>query len=175
MWITPTWTGMALADNRIPPIWEYAAGGYRDPAELSGDLGLVTRFVAINLLFTSSPLYDPLASAPSYGGRKIIHINMMEDDPAYLGTNYLKPILVQEAYKAFQPYYNWKVNMTDVNPIDAGAQLSFRIFNGLSGDPGCWGAYGTPFGQLFCYFDANRATYIPPYLPADYVAAIPCL
>jgi hypothetical protein len=47
-------------DYRMPAIWEYTSGGYRDPAALTSDLGLVTRFVAINLLFTTSPLYDPM-------------------------------------------------------------------------------------------------------------------
>lgn len=164
--------GDGIEDYRLPPIWEYSATGYRDPADLTQDLALVTRFVGINLLFTPSPLYDPLASAPGAGGRKIVHINMMEDDPASYGPFWIKPTMVQSAYQQFQPYYSWKVNMKDINPIDAGAQLSFRIFNGLSGDPGCWGPYGTPFGQLFCYFDTNRAMYIPSYLPNDYVAGI---
>jgi hypothetical protein len=164
--------GDGISDYRIPPIWEYAAGGYRAPGELSSDLGMVTRFVGINLLFTPSPLYDPLASAPSFGGRKIIHINMMEDDPASDGTAWINPSFVRTAYQAFEPYYNWKVMMTDVDPIDPNARLSLRIFNGLSGDPGCWGPYGDPFGQLFCYFDSHRSMYIPAYLPMDYVAGI---
>jgi hypothetical protein len=51
--------GDGVADYRLPPIWEYVAGGARAPAALTQDLALVTRFVAINLLFTSSPLYPP--------------------------------------------------------------------------------------------------------------------
>ena len=46
-------------DYRIPVAWEYAADGYRSPSALTGDLGLVARYAAINLLFTSSPLYPP--------------------------------------------------------------------------------------------------------------------
>ena len=79
----------------MPPIWEYAADGYRDPAALEPDLGLVTRFVAINLLFTSSPLYDPLVTAPGPQGNKIVHINMFEDDPASLGTDWINTELRQ--------------------------------------------------------------------------------
>jgi hypothetical protein len=52
--------GDGIADYRLPPIWEYLTqGGARAPAAITGDLSLVTRFVAINLLFTSSPLYPP--------------------------------------------------------------------------------------------------------------------
>jgi hypothetical protein len=46
-------------DYRIPVAWEYAADGYRSPSALTGDLGLVARYAAINLLFTSSPIYPP--------------------------------------------------------------------------------------------------------------------
>lgn len=164
--------GDAVADYRMPPIWEYAAGGYRSLAALSSDLGMVTRFVALNLLFTSSPLYDPLASAPGPYGRKIVHVNMMEDDPASFGPAYINTGMVLARNKELEPYYNWFVNMTDVNPIDAGAQNAFRIFNGLSGAADCWNAYFTPFAELYCYFDTNRATYLPPYLANDYVAGI---
>jgi hypothetical protein len=44
-------------DYRIPVIWEY--GSYRAASELSGDLAKLTRYVALDLLFTTSPLYAP--------------------------------------------------------------------------------------------------------------------
>jgi hypothetical protein len=47
------------SEYRIPPSWEYDAAGYRDPALLSSDLGKLTRYVGVNLLFTTSPLYPP--------------------------------------------------------------------------------------------------------------------
>ena len=55
----PDLDGDDLPDYRIPPIWEYDAAGYRAPGELTGDLAKVTRYVAFNLLFTSSPIYPP--------------------------------------------------------------------------------------------------------------------
>lgn len=162
--------GDSLLDYRMPPIWEYAAGGYRDPAYLSYDLGLVTRFVAINLLFTGSPLYDPLATAPGYAGKKVINVNMFEDDPASSGLNYIDMPLVRARFKNMQPYYVWGSSIFDRNPMTAGETQAFRIFAGLSGAADCWNAYLTPFAELFCYFDTNRATYIPPYNPSDYAA-----
>ncbi|MBI5933019.1 MAG: hypothetical protein HY867_04880 [Chloroflexi bacterium] len=164
--------GDSVADYRLPAIWEYDAAGYRDPAELGGDLGLVTRFVAIDMLFTGSPLYDPMATTPSVNGRKITHVNMMEDDPASNGTSWMNTAMVTEEFKAMQPYYVWSTQMTDVNPIDAGAKKAFRIFAGLSSANDCWNAYGTPFAQLFCYFDTNYDKYIPPYRTRDYVFPI---
>jgi hypothetical protein len=46
-------------DYRMPPIWEYATNGFRRPSALTTDLALVARFVGIDLLFTTSPLYSP--------------------------------------------------------------------------------------------------------------------
>ena len=47
--------GDVQPDYRIPPVWEY--GHYRASSALAGDLAKLTRYVALNLLFTSSPLY----------------------------------------------------------------------------------------------------------------------
>ncbi len=46
-------------DYRIPVAWEYASDGYRSPDALTGDLSLLARYGAINLLFTPSPIYPP--------------------------------------------------------------------------------------------------------------------
>jgi hypothetical protein len=164
--------GSGFEDYRMPPIWEYVPGGYRDPSALSGDLGLVTRFVGINLLFTTSPLYDPLVTAPDAHGDKVVHINMFEDDPNSLGTDWINPELIKNRFSKFQPYYRWQTNLVDNNPIDPDAQRAFRIFTDVLVEDDCWNDYGTTFAELFCYFDINRDTYIPDYDDADYVAGI---
>jgi hypothetical protein len=168
----PDLDGNGTEDYRMPPIWEYDANGYRDPSALSSDLGLVTRFVGINLLFTSSPLYDPLVTAPGAGGKRVVHINMFEDDPASLGTDWISVAETKAQFSSFQPYYDWEVNMVDYNPIDADAQRAFRIFAELDTSDDCWNAFGTPFAELFCFFDLNLANYVPAYNEADYVAPI---
>ena len=158
-----------VEDYRMPPIWEYDEDGYRDPSALSTDLGLVTRFVGINLLFTASPLYDPLATAPGAGGDRVVHINMFEDDPGSVGTDFINPAVVGAEFESFQPYYDWQVNLT-AQPLAGDALRAFRIFTGLDTSDDCWLDFGTPFAQLFCYFDFNRDLYIPEYQPEDYVA-----
>jgi hypothetical protein len=164
--------GNGVEDYRMPPIWEYDAAGYRDPSALSSDLGRVTRYVGINLLFTSSPLYDPMATAPGAGGDRIVHISMFEDDPNSLGTDWINASEVQAQFAKFQHYYDWEVNLVDHNPIDPDAQRALRIFAELDSSADCWNQFGTPFAQLFCYFDTNRADYIPAYGANDYVAGI---
>jgi len=49
--------GDGVADYRIPVAWEYDDDGYRRPSELTEDLAKLTRYVAVDLLFTTSPLY----------------------------------------------------------------------------------------------------------------------
>jgi hypothetical protein len=164
--------GNGIEDYRMPPIWEYSAGGFRDPSALSGDLGLVTRFVGIDLLFTTSPLYDPMVTAPSVGGDKIIHVSMLEDDPTSLGTDWINPALIKSRFTKFEPYYDWQTNVVDHNPIDSGAQRAFRIATDLLPENDCWNDYFATFAELFCYFDQNRAAYVPTYGSADYVAPI---
>jgi len=164
--------GNGVEDYRMPPIWEYDANGYRDPAALSMDLGWVTRFVGINLLFTSSPLYDPLVTAPGLGGDRVVHITMFEDDEDSQGTDWINTSYVQSEFASFQPYYDWETNLVDIDPLDGAARRAFRIFTGVRQLDDCWNAYGDPFAQLFCYFDANRDQYIPAYDETDYVAGI---
>lgn len=166
----PDLDGDGVEDYRMPPIWEYTAGGYRDPSALSKDLGLVARFVGINLLFTASPLYDPLVTAPKPSGDKIVHIEMFEDDPASLGTDWIDTGFAQAQLKKFQPYYRWAVNLEDNNPIDAAAQRAFRIWAEVLFEDDCWSAFGTPFAELFCFFQERYADYVPAYGDDDYVA-----
>ena len=164
--------GDGTDEYRMPPIWEYTEDGYRDPSALSTDLGWVTRFVGINLLFTTSPLYDPLVAAPGLGGDRVTHIVMFEDDPNSQGTDWIDLDYIQSEFSSFQPYYDWQTHLVDIDPIDDGAQRALRIFAGLLEEDDCWNDFGTPFAQLFCYFDANRDQYIPAYGEADYVAPI---
>ena len=76
---TSTATGFRSTGYRRSGSMRPADTGAADA--LGGDMGLLARFVAINLLFTSSPLYDPLVTAPAPRGSKVAHISMFEDDP----------------------------------------------------------------------------------------------
>jgi hypothetical protein len=178
-WNTTNWvvdvtdiSGDGSEEYRMPPIWEYAANGYRPPSELGLDMGLLTRYVAINLLFTTSPLYDPLIAAPGPGGRRVAHITMLEEDAASSGVPWINPAFANERWQRFQPYYRWKTALRDVNPIDPGAKNAFDTFTLTNVTPGCWEAIGSPFAQLFCYFAENLGLYVPGYRPNDYVAPV---
>ncbi|MFN7953666.1 MAG: hypothetical protein U0610_18210 [bacterium] len=160
-------------DYRMPPSWEYVPGGYRDPAARTGDLAKLTRYVAINLLFTSSPLYDPLVTAPGANGSKIVHVTLSEDDPGSYGKSWIRKDLITDRLSSFEFYYPWKVKIQDWNPIDAGAENAFRIWAEIRSASDCWNAYGTPYAELYCYFDLNRKKFIPWYdAPSNYAGGV---
>ena len=173
-----SWTNNWLVDDdqseyHMPPVWEYATSGYRPPAQLGQDLGLVARFVGIDLLFTTSPLYDPLNTAPEAGGGKVAHVAMLQEDPAGNGLGFFNAAFMKQQLTHFQPYYPWTVGVSNTNPIDPGAKKALDIFAETVVDASeCWTAYGTPFGQMYCYFDVNLGTYVPSYGPRDYVGEI---
>ena len=160
------------AEYRMPNVWEYVAGGYRDPDALGGDMGLLARFVAINLLFTSSPLYDPMVAAPAPHGAKVAHIALFEDDPASNGARFIDRQFARRMWQELQPYYRWKVGFSDFDPINPGSKRSLDIFTGNSDAGGCWQQFGSPFAQLFCYFNRNVSRFVPAYRDRDYVAEI---
>lgn len=164
--------GDGYDDYRMPPIWEYTAGGHRDPAALSADLGYLTRFVAIDLLFTPSPLYDPMVTAPGFQGKKVAHTEMFQDDPSENALGYLDPDLVRAKLAELEPYHGWESILEDNDPIDPDAQQALRIFAGLDATPDCWTELGDPFFQLGCYFQNNLGRYLPEPDPADYVAEV---
>jgi hypothetical protein len=178
-WNTANWVvdtqdldGDGVEEYRMPPVWEYAASGYRPLSELDFDMGLLTRYVAINLLFTTSPLYDPMLTAPGPGGRRVADITMFEDDPGSSGLATMNAAFAKERWQRFQPYYKWQTAVRDVNPIDAGAKNALDTFTLTNLTPGCWQAIGSPFAQLFCYFAENLGLYVPEYRPHDYVAPV---
>jgi hypothetical protein len=169
--------GDSVYDSRISPIWEYAEAGYAPPEWLGNDLGAVTRFVAINLLFTSSPLYDPMVTAPGAGGSKVAHVAMFEDDgdAGASGLDYFDAAFMRARLRELQPYYNWRVGKSVTDPIDAGAKTAldtFRTFWTGEFAPGCWQEFGLPLAELFCFFVETQATYFPSYLPNDYVGKV---
>ena len=76
--------GTVEPDYRIPPSWEYVGAsmtydhpGY-GPASLATDLGKVTRWVGLHLLFTTSPLYPPYFNANDLPETVQLDVNTVE-------------------------------------------------------------------------------------------------
>ena len=73
--------GDDVADYRIPVSWEY--GHYRPKSALPGDLGKVIRYVGLDVLFTSSPLYPPFFTADRLPDRVDLDVNTLEGLPGF--------------------------------------------------------------------------------------------
>jgi hypothetical protein len=88
--------GDDVADYRIPVSWEY--GSYRKKSALPRDLGKVVRYVGLDLLFTSSPLYPPYFTADRDPGRVDLDVNTLEGWPGVdASKQYIKtPLFLQE-------------------------------------------------------------------------------
>ncbi len=93
----PDLDGDGVEDYRMPPVWEYLANGYRDLAELDNDLGRVGRYVFLNLLATSSPLYPPYLTFPRQPESINIDLNTFEGWEGVDASEELRdPVLLQK-------------------------------------------------------------------------------
>ncbi|MBB4691652.1 hypothetical protein [Paractinoplanes abujensis] len=147
--------GDGEADYRMPPIWEYAAGGNRAPAALAGDLGKITRYVALNLLMTTSPLYPvelPTAEPP----RSInIDSNTYEGWPGVdASARYIQPKLVVKELNELR----WR-NKLDFDNQDFALDAKNRAcYDGFESGESCYPESGLPSdANLFLYNRENLA------------------
>ncbi|HET6293628.1 MAG TPA: hypothetical protein VFG33_09640 [Kribbella sp.] len=142
-------------DYRIPPAWEYAAGGYRAPSALTGDLAKLVRYVAVELLFTSSPIYP--AELPTSSPARTINLdsNTYEGWPGVdANRQYIKPPLVKAELAEVVPGNQLSYDDQDL-PYNAEARACYE---GLLADVSCYPSSGYPaFANLYLYNRENLA------------------
>ncbi|GIG89401.1 hypothetical protein Pen02_43370 [Plantactinospora endophytica] len=137
----PDLDGNGVEDYRMPPTWEYTAGGYRAPGKLAGDLGLITRYVALNLLFTTSPLYPtelPTAEPP----RSInLDSNVYEGWPGVdASKTYVKPDLLLSELRELRWRNRLDYDSQDL-PFTGDAERCYRL---ALEDASCYPETGYP-------------------------------
>lgn len=150
-----------LPDYRMPPVWEYGnanPGLYRSFDNLSRDLGLVTRYVAINLLFTTSPLYKPMISPPSVPGAINVDFNVYQANPALDALSMLDTAYFTTKLTALQPSNQFTTDVTS-QPFSSRAASIYRCF---FADVSCYGKrlFGIAFGDLFLYHDTHLTQFV---------------
>jgi hypothetical protein len=115
-------------DYRMPPIWEYTAGGFRAPGALSGDLAKVARYVAINLLFTSSPLYPPDLTPPALPHTINIDSNTYEGWPGVdASRRYITPRLAVAELSELQRTSRFSYDNQDL-PFTGKARECYELW-----------------------------------------------
>jgi hypothetical protein len=91
--------GDGTTDYRLPPVWEYLTpGGVRERGELAGDLQRVARYVAVDALFTASPLYPPYLTPDAFAEDVELDMQIYEGLPGVNATRDLfnAPLIRQE-------------------------------------------------------------------------------
>jgi len=144
---------------RMPPVWEYGnLSAYRPFDNLSGDLGKVTRYVAIDLLFTTSPLYNPLISPPALPDDVQLDINVYQMDPDADGTEYFDLDLITAELGELQPLNSFSA---ELNGVDFDARFE-QVYNCFYDDVSCFGQrlFGIAFGDLYLYFDDHLIQFL---------------
>ncbi|MFI5844732.1 hypothetical protein ACIA8K_34040 [Catenuloplanes sp. NPDC051500] len=140
-------------DYRMPTAWEYTAGGFRSPAALAGDLAKLTRYVALDLLMTTSPLY-PVELPTANGLPKTINLdsNTYEGWPGVdASAQYIKPqLLVKELSEL-----RWRNKLDYDNQDIAWDARNTACFTGqfVTGEPCYEGQALPPGANLFLYND----------------------
>jgi hypothetical protein len=178
--------GNGKLDYRMPPVWEYgsAKATYRPFDNLSGDLGKITRYVAIDLLFTTSPLYKPAISPPGLPSTIQVDVNLYQGDPGYDAKLSLKPMEVKKRVSPLQPQNTFSVQVSESNLTGRSASVydCFRTYFTGPAPVGvsCFGnrLFGIAFGDPFLYhsdllnqFIEGDADYEVPVF--NYYATVP--
>lgn len=143
--------GNGVTDYRLPPVWEYGTGKatYRPFTNLSGDLGRVTRYAAVNLLFTTSPLYKPAISPPALPRDIQMDVTLYQGEAGFDATSLIKVPLLNAEVGELQPQTPFSTQVTSV-PFEGRAAEVYTCY--LSG-ASCFGGSisKTGYGDLFKY------------------------
>jgi hypothetical protein len=153
--------GNGVMDYRMPPIWEYGnspANTYRPFNDLSGDLGKVARFVAIDLLFTASPLYKPAISPPKLPTRVQVDMNIYQGVPGTNGRTLLTPALIPAKLGPLQPLNQFSLEVKDVAFSGRAADVYLCFLSGVS----CFGNRipSNGFADPFIYHDTHLMQFL---------------
>jgi hypothetical protein len=151
--------GDGVLDYRMPPVWEYGnTSAYRPFDDLSGDLAKVVRYVALDLLFTPSPLYNPVISAPEIPSEIQLDINVYQGDPGSDGTDYLDTSLLLDEIGELQPLHEFSIDVEEI-PLTGRAAAIYECW---ATDASCFGKrmFGIAFADLFLFHSDHLLQYI---------------
>lgn len=150
--------GNGRTEYRMPPAWEYGTDGYRPFDDISGDLGKIARYVAINLLFTASPLYNPALSPPLLPEEIEIDVNFYEAEPGSDADDFVDEALLLAELSELQPLKTFTAEFNDLALSGRALQIYLCWVSGSS----CFGnrMFGIAFADLFLYHQDQLMQYL---------------
>ena len=151
--------GNGATEYRMPPSWEYGnLSAYRPFDDLSGDLAKVLRYVAIDLLFTTSPLYKPAISPPAIPEDIQLDINVYQIDPDADGTDYFDLPLLTSELNELQPQNSFSAELNSVPFTAPFEKVYLCFFNDVS----CYGnrLFGIAFADPFLFHQDHLNQYL---------------
>ncbi len=118
----------------------------------------MTRYVAINLLFTTSPLYKPMISPPSVPGAINVDFNIYQANPALDALSMLDAAYFTTKVNALQPSNQFTTDITS-QPF---ASRAAAIYGCFFADVSCFGKklFGIAFADLFLYHNDHLTQFI---------------
>ena len=165
------WGHDGIADHRVPPIWEYGTSHwYRPFDDLSADLALITRYVAVYTLFAASAVYGPDLSPPLLVDDIEIDITLVDWDPLVDPPDAsLHPEVIESAFDLLDPSRTFSYEI-EVVPVDARIREAFSCPRGVLVGPDAESCYlPTPdtelggfatYADLDKFADSRRSTYL---------------
>jgi len=156
-------------DYRMPPVWEYGnQSGYRPFINLSQDLGWVSRFVAIDLLFTTSPLYKAAISPPKLPSNIQLDINLYQGDPTVDGKAFLNQEHILSKLRPLQPLNSFSAEVKEIRFSGTAANV---YLSWLRGESSFGNRLKLPaFADLFLYHNDHLLQFLTG--DADYEVPI---
>ena len=117
--------GDGETDERIPPIWEYGTTHwYRPFDDLTGDLAALLRFVAVDELFGSSPIYDPALSEPLLADRVELDLNLFAGRPGVDPAALIRANNLRATLARLDPTREFSVD-TQTRPLSGAVGAAF--------------------------------------------------
>ena len=119
--------GDKVPDYRMPPIWEYGTrkASYRYFTKVGPDLALVTRYVALDLLFTPSPIYRVALTPPDMPESINLNIALEQGAAAPPQATVLNPQLSQDRLKPLQPFATF-TNSVRTTPLTGDIFAAYK-------------------------------------------------
>lgn len=150
--------GDDVLDYRMPPVWEYGnLSGYRPFDDLSGDLAKVVRYVALDLLFTTSPLYKPALSAPALPSSVQVDITAFDRVGIDEASLFDRGLITQELAE-LKPDSSFTTELSG-QTLDGKVAAVYDCF---IADVTCYGGrmFRIAFADLYLYFQDHILGYL---------------